>query len=147
MLYLLGVNLPDDRLVSVALTHIYGVGHTTGSKICHKLGIHPKCLVKDLPESKVTEISALLNTMTIEAELKRIQRNNIEKLVAIGCLRGARHKAGLPVWGQRTRTNRQSAKRCNGTWLRRKNFSRWVFFSEGEGGGTLCIGPGPYPEN
>ncbi|EGF82214.1 hypothetical protein BATDEDRAFT_10132 [Batrachochytrium dendrobatidis JAM81] len=117
MLYLLGVNLPDEKLVHIALTSVYGVGRKTGEQICHKLLIHPQCRLKDLPESKVTQLSQLLNTMTIEAELRRQTEENIKSLVDMGTYRGMRHKAGLPVNGQRTRSNASTAKRLNGKFL------------------------------
>ncbi|KAJ1338817.1 30S ribosomal protein S13 [Batrachochytrium salamandrivorans] len=119
MLYLLGINLPDAKLVHIALTSIYGVGRHTGEEICHKLSIHPQCRLKDLPESKVTQLSQLLNTMTIEAELRRNTQNNIRALVDMGTYRGSRHLAGLPVRGQRTRSNASTARRTNGKFLRR----------------------------
>ncbi|KAI9095890.1 hypothetical protein DFS34DRAFT_166162 [Phlyctochytrium arcticum] len=118
MLYLLGVNLPDEKVVSIALTKIYGVGSVTGSRICDQLGIHPRCRLKDLPEAKVTQLSALLNTMQIDVDLRREVRNRVQGMIAMGSYRGNRHKSGLPVNGQRTHTNRQTAKRLNGKWLR-----------------------------
>ncbi|KAJ3020571.1 hypothetical protein HKX48_000592 [Thoreauomyces humboldtii] len=123
MLYLLGVNLPDSKTVPIALTHIYGIGHHTANQVCHKLAIHPRCRLVDLPEAKTTQLSALLNTMTLDAELIRETRNRVDVMVATGRYRGARHKAGLPVNGQRTHTNRQIAKKRNGNWLRRRDFS------------------------
>ncbi|KNC96383.1 30S ribosomal protein S13 [Spizellomyces punctatus DAOM BR117] len=137
MLYLLGVNLPDDKVVSIALTRIYGVGLKTGQTICHKLGIHPRCRLKDLPEDKVTKLSALLNTMQIDAELKRETRNRIGAMVQMGSYRGARHKAGLPVNGQRTHTNRSTAKRLNGRWLRMREFSSASRVTSGPSPSTL----------
>ncbi|KAL2918927.1 hypothetical protein HK105_201761 [Polyrhizophydium stewartii] len=122
MLFLLGVNLPDDKLVRIALTSIYGVGRRTGETICHKLSIHPQCRLRDLPEHKVTELSQLLNTMTIESDLRRETENRIRALVDMGTYRGLRHQAGLPVHGQRTRSNASSA-RANGRFLRARGFS------------------------
>ncbi|KAJ3125902.1 hypothetical protein HK100_010539 [Physocladia obscura] len=112
-MFFLGVNLPDNKVVSIALTSIFGVGRTTGSRICNQLLIHPQCRLKDLPEDKVTQLSTLLNGMTIETELRKQIADNISKMVQIGCYRGLRHKAGLPVHGQRTRTNGQTAKKLN----------------------------------
>ncbi|TPX59380.1 hypothetical protein PhCBS80983_g02494 [Powellomyces hirtus] len=123
MLYLLGVNLPDHKTVPIALTHIYGIGTHTSQTLCHKLGIHPRCRLSDLPEAKITELSALLNTMQIDAELRRETRNKINVMVQSGRYRGARHKAGLPVNGQRTHTNRMNAKRLNGRWMKAREFS------------------------
>ncbi|KAJ3046235.1 hypothetical protein HDV00_000047 [Rhizophlyctis rosea] len=117
MVYLLGVNLPDHKVVPIALTEIYGVGRKTASDICNKLRIHPKCRLAHLPETKLTEVATLLNTMKIEAELRREVNNNIEHLVRIGTWRGDRHKYGRPVNGQRTRPNGKTAKRLNGRTL------------------------------
>ncbi|KAI9208953.1 uncharacterized protein BJ171DRAFT_564801 [Polychytrium aggregatum] len=122
-MYLLGVNLPDEKHVWFALTRIYGIGQATGQSICDRLSIHSQCKLKDLPESKITELSQLLNSMKIEAELRRDVRNRITHLSQIECYRGRRHKASLPVHGQRTRTNGKTAKRLNGRWLKDRAFS------------------------
>lgn len=116
-MFLLGINLPDSKRVDIALTYIYGIGKNTGQKICHELEIHPQCRLHQLPESKITALSKLLNTMHIEAELKRTVGKNIQKLVSIGSFRGARHQQGKPVRGQRTRTNAITAKLLNGKGL------------------------------
>lgn len=118
MLYLLGINLPDHKLVNIALTSIYGIGRSTGKKICDQLEIHPQCRLSDLSEAKITKLSHLLNSITIEAELRRKTQNRIASLVQIGSYRGLRHQAGKPVRGQRTRTNAQTAKRLNGRFLK-----------------------------
>ncbi|KAJ3333910.1 hypothetical protein HDU76_001391 [Blyttiomyces sp. JEL0837] len=113
-MFLLGVNLPDNKIVSIALTRIYGVGRKTGEKICNQLLIHKHCRLRELPEDKITQLSQVLNSMTIETELKKQKQDNVNKLIQIGCYRGQRHKARLPVNGQRTRTNAQTAKSLNG---------------------------------
>jgi small subunit ribosomal protein S13 len=87
-MYLLGVNLPDEKIVPVALSRIYGVGIQEGSLICDKLQIHRKCRLKDVPETKIIELSRLLNTMTIESELRRKVKDNIATLARIECYRG-----------------------------------------------------------
>jgi small subunit ribosomal protein S13 len=117
-MYLLGINLPDEKRVDIALTSIYGIGRKTGEKICHQLEIHPQCRLKELTEAKITKLSQLLNTMDIEAELKRKVHNNISNLVTIGSWRGSRHQQGKPVRGQRTRSNASTAKKLNGASLR-----------------------------
>jgi small subunit ribosomal protein S13 len=117
-MYLLGINLPDQKLVHIALTSIYGIGQPTAKKICNQLEIHPQCRLQELPESKITQLSHLLNTITIEAELRRQTQNRIKSLVQMGAYRGLRHQAGKPVRGQRTRTNGQTAKALNGRFLR-----------------------------
>ena len=121
-MYLLGINLPDKKLVHVALSSIYGIGLTTGKKICNQLEIHPQCRLNELSEQKLTKLSQLLNGITIEAELKRQVRNRIQTMVEIGCYKGKRHQQHKPVNGQRTRTNASTAKMLNGRFLR-KSFS------------------------
>ncbi|KAJ3084518.1 ribosomal protein S13 [Rhizoclosmatium globosum] len=112
-MFFLGVNIPDNKIVSIALTSIHGVGRQTGIRLCNQLLIHPQCRLKDLPEDKVTQLSTLLNGMTIETELKKQVADNIGKLVQIGAFKGLRHKAGLPANGGRTSTNAKTAKRMN----------------------------------
>lgn len=122
-MYLLGTNLPDDKAVPIALTRIYGIGLATSHQICDKLSIFRQCKLRDVPELKIVELSHLLNSMTIETELRRQTRANIANLAQIGCYRGERHKAGLPVRGQRTRTNAKIAKRLNGRQFKVREYS------------------------
>ncbi|KAI9352026.1 hypothetical protein BDR26DRAFT_850235 [Obelidium mucronatum] len=112
-MFFLGVNIPDHKIVSIALQSIHGVGRQTSVRVCNQLLIHPQCRLKDLPEDKVTQLSTLLNGMTIETELKKQVADNISKMVQIGSYRGLRHKAGLPVNGGRTKTNAHTAKKMN----------------------------------
>ena len=116
-MYLLGVNLPDKKLVRIALTYIYGIGRTSGEQICHKLEIHPQCRLFELNEQKVTLLTKHLNSLKIEQELKRYVRSRIEHLVNIKSFKGQRHLEGLPVKGQRTK-NSSTAKKLNGSFLR-----------------------------
>jgi small subunit ribosomal protein S13 len=118
MLYLLGINLPDQKLVHIALTSVYGIGQPTAKKICNQLEIHPQCRLQDVPDAKIIQLSHLLNSLTIEAELKRQTQNRIKSLVQMGAYRGLRHQAGKPVRGQRTRTNAHTAKALNGKFMR-----------------------------
>ena len=117
--YLLGVDLPDEKVVWVALTRIYGIGENTGKSICDQLSISRRVTLKELTESKIVEMSQLLNSMNIEAELKREVRDNIKKLVDMKCHRGLRHQSGLPVRGQKTQYNAQTAKKMNSAMVRR----------------------------
>jgi small subunit ribosomal protein S13 len=103
--------------VWVALSKIYGIGQSTGKSICDQLTISRNTRLKDLSEAKIVELSQLLNKMTIEAELKRKVRDNIVNLVQIGCYRGKRHQAGLPVHGQKTQYNAKTARKLNGRAL------------------------------
>ena len=113
MLYLLGINLPDKKFVSIALRSVYGIGPKTAFKICNQLLIHPQCRLDQLSETKITQLSKILNTMTIEAELKRQVSNNINDMIRIKTTRGLRHAAGLPVRGQHTHTNANTAAKLN----------------------------------
>ncbi|KAJ3258596.1 hypothetical protein HK104_006979 [Borealophlyctis nickersoniae] len=121
MLYLVGVNLPDEKYVPFALKNIYGVGLKTAQNLCHQLLIHPRCRLRDLPEEKVTQLSQVLNSMKIEAELRRETKNRILRLIDIGSYRGWRHLRGLPVRGQRTRPSGRTARRLNGKGLGLEN--------------------------
>ncbi|KAI8807368.1 hypothetical protein BJ742DRAFT_812445 [Cladochytrium replicatum] len=124
MLYLLGVNLPDTRRVAIALTYIYGIGNATGESVCHRLGIHPRARLNELTEDQVTRLSQQLNTMKIEAELKREVSNRISQKVNMGCYQGIRHQMRLPVHGQRTRNNARTARRLNGRGFQKREYSR-----------------------
>jgi small subunit ribosomal protein S13 len=106
-------------VVWVALTRIYGIGEATGQSICDQLTISRRLKLKELSESKIVEMSQLLNSMKIEAELKRDVRDNIKKLIEMKCYRGLRHQSGFPVRGQKTQYNAQTAKKLNSTMLRR----------------------------
>ncbi|GBC01993.1 hypothetical protein RclHR1_04400016 [Rhizophagus clarus] len=115
---LLGVSLPDKKLVRIALTYFYGIGHNTAQKLCSKFSIHNTCRISDLSESQLNAISLELNNMTIESDLRRQVKNNILHHRVIGNYKGKRHAMGYPVRGQRTRTNAKTAKKLNGKWLR-----------------------------
>ncbi|KAJ1554959.1 hypothetical protein HK405_003601, partial [Cladochytrium tenue] len=116
-MFLLGVNLPDDKLVHIALTRIHGIGRTSAQRLCSQLLIHPHCRLRELPEAHLTALSQALNGMRIEAELRKQTATDIQRLVQIGAYKGLRHKAGLPANGQRTRSNARTAERLNGKGL------------------------------
>jgi small subunit ribosomal protein S13 len=122
MVYLLGVNLPDHKLVNYALTSIFGIGLATATKLTHKLMIHPRCRLAELKEDKLAALSTSLNDQLIESDLKRSINSNIQKLVNLGTRKGHRHKMGLPVHGQSTRSNARTAAKLNGLFLRKKNW-------------------------
>lgn len=122
MVYLLGVNLPDHKVVNIALTSIFGIGLPTATKITHKLMIHPRCRLAELTEDKLTDLSTSLNDHLIESDLKRSINSNIQKLIGMGTRRGHRHKIGLPVHGQCTRSNARTARKLNGLFLRQEKF-------------------------
>ncbi|KAI9501380.1 hypothetical protein GGI25_004938 [Coemansia spiralis] len=118
MLHLLGVNLPDQKIVSVALTYFYGIGPLTSRKVCSRLSIHQQCKLGELTEAQLNQLSGVLSEMTIENDLKRQIAANVQHLRQIGTYVGKRHAMGLPVHGQRTRNNCKTAKKLNGRWLR-----------------------------
>ena len=108
---LLGVDIPNDRPTEVALTYLYGVGPTTARELCHKAGIDPHVRARELREDEVTRLAALLDKdYVVEGQLRRQTSQNIARLRDIGCYRGLRHRRGLPVRGQRTRTNVRTRK-------------------------------------
>jgi small subunit ribosomal protein S13 len=116
-MYLLGINVPEHKLVHIALQSIHGIGLKTAQTLCHKLELHPQCRLSALPEQKVTRLSQMLNEMNIDVALKKETAARIRDLYDIGCYRGIRHFKGLPTKGQRTKTNANTAKR-NGRLLR-----------------------------
>jgi small subunit ribosomal protein S13 len=118
MLHLLGVNLPDKKVVHIALQYFYGIGPHLSKQLCNRLSIHRMCKLSELSESQIASLSTELSTMTLESDLKRQIQNNVLHHRRIGTYRGRRHAASLPVRGQRTRTNAKTAKRLNGRWLK-----------------------------
>ena len=100
-----GVNVPMNKHVWVGLTHIYGVGRTQARKACANANVKPETLVKDLTDAEVTALRAQIGKLTVEGDLRREVSMNIKRLMDLGCYRGIRHRRGLPLRGQRTRTN------------------------------------------
>ena len=105
-----GVDLPKEKRVEIGLTYIYGIGLPTSQKILKDTGINPDTRVKDLTEDEVNSIRYIVKDMTIEGDLRREVALNIKRLVEIGCYRGIRHRKGLPVRGQKTKTNARTRK-------------------------------------
>ncbi len=105
-----GVNIPNHQHVQIALTAIYGIGHSTSSKICETVGIERDIKLKDLTDSQIESLRDHIATMTIEGDLRRETSMNIKRLMDLGCYRGMRHRRGLPLRGQRTRTNARTRK-------------------------------------
>ncbi|NLM79384.1 MAG: 30S ribosomal protein S13 [Ruminococcaceae bacterium] len=106
-----GVDLPNDKRVEISLCYIYGIGRTFSNKILEKCGINPDTRTKDLTDEEVTKIrDAIENGYTVEGDLRRTIAMNIKRLTEIGCYRGRRHRIGLPVRGQRTKTNARTRK-------------------------------------
>ena len=108
---LLGVDIPSDRPTVVSLTYLYGVGRKIARELCHKAGVDPTGRARDLGEDEVARLAALLDKdYTVEGQLRRQTAQNISRLKDINCYRGIRHRRGLPVRGQRTRTNARTRK-------------------------------------
>lgn len=106
-----GVDLPNEKRIEIALTYIYGVGRTLSGEIIEKCGLNPDTRVKDLTEEEVAKIRDVLeNQYKVEGDLRREIAMNIKRLMEIGCYRGRRHRLGLPVRGQRTKTNARTRK-------------------------------------
>ena len=106
-----GVDLPREKRVEIGLTYIYGIGLSTSQKILAATGINPDTRVKDLTEEEVNEIRNYVNkNLIVEGDLRREVALNIKRLVEIGCYRGIRHRKGLPVRGQKTKTNARTRK-------------------------------------
>lgn len=100
-----GVNLPDNKRVEIGLTYVYGIGNTSAKKIVAAAGIDPNVRVKNLTEGDLAKIRAEIEKFQVEGDLSQALRLNINRLKDIGSYRGLRHKANLPVRGQRTKTN------------------------------------------
>jgi len=108
---LLGVDIPNDRPTVVALTYLYGVGPKIARTLCHRAGVDPQGRARELREDELARLAALLDKdYVVEGQLRRQRAQNIARLRDIGCYRGLRHRRGLPVRGQRTRTNARTRK-------------------------------------
>ena len=105
-----GVDLPREKRVEIGLTYIYGIGLKNSQKILSQTGINPDTRVKDLTEEEETKIRKEVEHIKTEGDLRRETQLNIKRLMEIGCYRGLRHRKGLPVRGQRTKTNARTRK-------------------------------------
>ncbi|SDA09826.1 small subunit ribosomal protein S13 [Ruminococcus sp. YE71] len=106
-----GIDLPKDKRVEIGLTYIFGIGQKTSAKILAETGVNPDIRVKDLSEDDVAKLREYIDhNLTVEGDLRREVALNIKRLVEIGCYRGVRHRRGLPVRGQRTKTNARTRK-------------------------------------
>jgi len=106
-----GVDLPREKRVEIGLTYIFGIGRVSSNKILEKAEVNPDTRVKDLTDEEVAKISKVIDeTMMVEGDLRRDTALNIKKLQEIGSFRGIRHRKGLPVRGQRTKTNARTRK-------------------------------------
>lgn len=105
-----GVDLPKEKRVEIGLTYVYGIGKTSSNKILAEAGVNPDKRVKDLTDDEVNSIRKAMEGYKVEGDLRREVALNIKRLTEIGCFRGMRHRRGLPVRGQRTKTNARTRK-------------------------------------
>ena len=105
-----GINIPTNKHVGVALTHIFGIGRSRASLTCKAADVNPTTQVKDLTEAEVARIREVVAKFPVEGDLRREVAMNIKRLMDLGCYRSIRHRRGLPLRGQRTRTNARTRK-------------------------------------
>lgn len=105
-----GVNIPNHKHAVIALTSIYGIGRTRAQLICEEAGVNPAAKIKDLTDADVDKLREGVGKFAVEGDLRREITMNIKRLMDLGCYRGTRHRKGLPVRGQRTRTNARTRK-------------------------------------
>ena len=105
-----GINIPVHKHAEIGLTSIYGIGRPTAQRICNTVGIAYSKKIKDLTDQELEKIREEIGRLTIEGDLRREMSINIKRLMDLGCYRGFRHRRGLPVRGQRTRTNARTRK-------------------------------------
>lgn len=124
MARLVGVDIPNEKVVSVSLTYIYGIGDTLAKRICETANVNPLTRVKDLTEEEIAAIRKAIGNYKVEGDLRREQMLNIKRLQEIGCYRGIRHRRGLPVRGQRSKTNARTRKGPRKTIANKKEASK-----------------------
>jgi small subunit ribosomal protein S13 len=106
-----GVNIPLNKRVEIGLTYVYGIGRSTSNQLLAEVGVSPDTYVRDLTEEEVVKLRDLIDSsLTVEGDLRRERSQNIKRLQEIGCYRGLRHRRGLPVRGQNTKTNARTRK-------------------------------------
>jgi small subunit ribosomal protein S13 len=105
-----GINAPDNKHAGIALTYIFGIGRTRALLICEAAGISPTTRIQDLTEDRLDALRNEVSKFTVEGDLRRENSMSIKRLMDLGCYRGLRHRRGLPVRGQRTRTNARTRK-------------------------------------
>jgi len=116
-----GIDLPRDKRIEIALTYIYGIGNTTATKICAETGVDPDIRVRDLSEDDTAKIREYVDkNCHVEGDLRREIAFDIKRLIEIGCYRGVRHRKGLPVRGQRSKTNARTRKGPRRTMANKK---------------------------
>jgi small subunit ribosomal protein S13 len=106
-----GINIPLNKRVEIGLTYIYGIGRSASNELLSQAGIEPDRKVRDLTEDEIVKLRELIDTeLTVEGDLRRERSQNVKRLQEIGCYRGLRHRRGLPVRGQNTKTNARTRK-------------------------------------
>ena len=106
-----GVNIPPQKRLEIGLTYIFGIGQSTARKVCAELGLNPDEKVRDLTDDEVTKLRGYIDgSLQVEGDLRRERQQNIKRLTEIGSYKGVRHRRGLPVNGQRTKTNARTRK-------------------------------------
>ncbi len=105
-----GINVPDNKHAGISLTYIYGIGRTTAQNLCKAAGVNPAMKIQDLSDDKLDALRGEIAKLSVEGDLRRQVSMNIKRLMDLGCYRGIRHRRGLPVHGQRTRTNARTRK-------------------------------------
>ena len=105
-----GVNIPLNKRVEIGLTYVYGIGRSTSNQVLAQVGVEPDRKVRDLTEDEVVKLRDAVENLTVEGDLRRERSQNVKRLMEIGCYRGIRHRRGLPVRGQKTKTNARTRK-------------------------------------
>jgi small subunit ribosomal protein S13 len=106
-----GINIPLNKRVEIGLTYIYGIGRSTSNELLARVGVSPDTYVRDLTEDEVGKLRDLIDSdLVVEGDLRRERSQNVKRLMEIGCYRGLRHRRGLPVRGQKTKTNARTRK-------------------------------------
>ena len=110
MARLAGINIPDNKHAAISLTYIFGIGRTTAKHLCDATGVSPTVKVQDLTEEELDKLRSEITKLSVEGDLRRSVQLNIKRLLDLGCYRGIRHRRGLPLRGQRTKTNARTRK-------------------------------------
>ncbi|MEX0620267.1 MAG: 30S ribosomal protein S13 [Solirubrobacterales bacterium] len=105
-----GVNIPLNKRTEIGLTYVFGIGQATAQDLCAQVGVDPDTPVKDLTEAEVIKLREAIENLDVEGDLRRERSQNVKRLMEIGSYRGMRHRRGLPVRGQRTKTNARGRK-------------------------------------
>jgi small subunit ribosomal protein S13 len=105
-----GINIPLNKRVEIGLTYVYGIGRPTSNQLLAQTGVSPDTYVRDLTDDEVVKLREAIEELPVEGDLRRERSQNVKRLMEIGCYRGLRHRRGMPVRGQRTKTNARTRK-------------------------------------